>query len=82
MEERRMALLPAMEKPLKSGNRLSCNGGKYLVATANYLPKLEPLPSALVLRLSESLEAVAPCGVNPHLGSTLSLSDIVHKHLH
>lgn len=82
MEERRMALPPAMEKPLKRGKRLSYNGGKYLVATANYLPKLEPLPSALVLRLSESLEAVAPCWANSYLGSALSLSDIVHKHLH
>ena len=82
MEERRMALRPAMKKPLKSGNRLSYNRGKYLVATENYLPMLEPLRSTLVLRLSESLEAVAPCEVSPHRGSALSLSDIVHKHLH
>lgn len=60
MEERRMALPPAMEKPLKSGDGLSYNGCEYLVATESYLPMLEPLRSVLVLRFSESLEAVAP----------------------
>ena len=71
-----------MEKPLKSGDGLSYNGCEYLVATESYLPMLEPLRSVLVLRFSESLEAVAPCRANSHLGSALSLSDIVHKHLH
>ena len=82
MEERRMALPPAMEEPLKSGDGLSYNGCEYIVATESYLPMLEPLRSVLVLRFSESLEAVAPCRANSYLGSALSLSDIVHKHLH
>lgn len=49
-----------MEEPLKSGDGLSYNGCEYLVATESYLPMLEPLRSVLVLRFSESLEAVAP----------------------
>ena len=71
-----------MEKPLKSGDGLSYNGCEYLVATESYLPMLEPLRSVLVLRFLESLEAVALCWANSYLSSALSLSDIVHKHLH